>query len=396
MMRSQTSAEGRSRPFALLAGSSIVLGAGITLGAFLVDARAQSTEARGAAAVAGQALPVTVTTADAQAGYAIAESYAGRVTARRTSTLGFERSGRLIEVLVDDGDAVEAGQALARLNIDPLVVERRRLVAQLAAAGASVEEIGAQLTLAERTRERRAELLARQHVSEQTYDDIAFEQQAATARQVAAQAGLSEVRAAIAAVDLDIELSTIRAPFDGTILARDADEGTVVQAGQSILELIEDAVLEVRVGVPPERARDLRIGTEFDVTIDGRPHRARLEDILPRVDAATRTVPLILMLLDPEGVRSGALARVAVMTEVTGRGFWLPLSALTEGRRGLWAAYALVPADTADTYRVERRDVEVLHAETGRAYVRGALRPGDRIVAAGVQRIVPGQTVTPQ
>ena len=69
-------------------------------------------------------------------------------------------------------------------------------------------------------------------------------------------------------------------------------------------------------------------------------------------------------------------------------GFWLPLTALTESERGLWGVLVVNRSSV-----LERRVVEVLHAEADRAYVRGTLQDGDWVVRTGVQRLVPGQQV---
>ena len=79
-------------------------------------------------------------------------------------------------------------------------------------------------------------------------------------------------------------------------------------------------------------------------------------------------------------------------------GTWLPLSALTESSRGSWAAYVAVESrvrEEADgaSHRLTRRDVEIVHAESERVFVRGTLAAGDTVVVEGLQRLVPGQRV---
>jgi len=124
---------------------------------------------------------------------------------------------------------------------------------------------------------------------------------------------------------------------------------------------------------------------------------AVLHTRLPSVDPDTRTVTAIFRIPEPpEGLRHGDLARLAVSSERPGEGFWLPLTALAESRRGLWAAFALVSeaeAQDEDVFRVERRELQLVHAEADRAFVRGTLRDGERIVSTGLHRIVPGQRV---
>jgi multidrug efflux pump subunit AcrA (membrane-fusion protein) len=91
--------------------------------------------------------------------------------------------------------------------------------------------------------------------------------------------------------------------------------------------------------------------------------------------------------------------RLELTERVTEPGFWLPIAALTEGLRGLWTVYALVPANPSaepgeDSVRlVEPRAVEILHTEADRVFARGTLADGDRIVAGGLHRLARGQRV---
>ena len=117
--------------------------------------------------------------------------------------------------------------------------------------------------------------------------------------------------------------------------------------------------------------------------------------VLDEVASDTRTVTAIFLLEERETpVRHGALARLLLETRREAPGFWLPISALTESRRGLWAAYAVVaePGERS-WHRVERRELTMLHAESDRAFVRGTLGDGERLVASGVHRLVSGQRV---
>ena len=76
----------------------------------------------------------------------------------------------------------------------------------------------------------------------------------------------------------------------------------------------------------------------------------------------------------------------------TEAGFWLPVSALVAGERGLWSLYAVKPAEN-NTYQVVRRAVEIIHNDAERVLVRGSIESGDRIIIHGSHRIVPNQLV---
>jgi hypothetical protein len=71
----------------------------------------------------------------------------------------------------------------------------------------------------------------------------------------------------------------------------------------------------------------------------------------------------------------------------------VPLSALTDGLRGLWNIYPLQPQAEPGLYKLQSRDVQVLHATATDAFVTGALADGERVLSTGLQRLVPGQIV---
>ncbi len=324
-------------------------------------------------------LPVQVVTVRSSDRYAVREQYAGRVVSRRTSQLGFERSGLLTRVLRDDGDAVEAGELLAELDTRALRAQRRELRAR-------IQEIGARLELARVTTKRRQNLHDAGHLSPQELDEAVFSERALEAERAAARASLENVSVSLA-------LSRIEAPYAGSISMRMVDEGTVVSPGQPILELIETGSLEVRVGLPPQVAASLSEGSRHPIQVEGRPHEAVLAAVLSTVEPDTRTVTAVFRVEEPSRVlRDGALARISLEREIPARGQWLPITALAESHRGLWSAYAVV-ADAQDELRLERRQLEVLHPEAERAYVRGTLKDGERVVADGVHRLVPGMAV---
>jgi membrane fusion protein, multidrug efflux system len=92
-------------------------------------------------------------------------------------------------------------------------------------------------------------------------------------------------------------------------------------------------------------------------------------------------------------VSAGEVGRLVLSEPLGERGFWAPVTAPAEARRGLWSVRELVPADGG--YALEPRVVEIIHVEGERAYLRGAVAEGAMILASGVQRAAPGQRVRP-
>lgn len=351
----------------------------VLIGAW-IHFRTSAASRGGEPAAAGEAvLPVAVREIERVDAYTVREIHAGRVVARRESALGFERGGRLEAVLADRGDEVGAGRVLARLDTRELEARRRELAAR-------VRQMEARLELARSTEERRLALRRSDHTSVEAVDRAASDAAAIAAELEAARASLEQVAVAI-------DQSSLVAPYDGQITERHEDEGTVAAAGQPILEIIESGALEVHLGVTPEAAAALEPGSAHTVEIGGRRVPARLDALVRKLEPRTRTVPVVLQLEDaPEDVRVGQLARVALPRRVESSGMWLPITALAESRRGLWSAYVVVEGETGPV--VERREVEVLHTESDRAFVRGTLRDGERVVSTGLHRLVPGQRVS--
>jgi len=331
-------------------------------------------------------LPVTVVEIRLADRFEIHERLAGRVVARRRSQLGFERSGRLARIEVEEGERVEEGALLARLDTRELEARRRELSAR-------VESTRSRLELARITAGRQRELRRADSVSPQALDE-------ALANESTLQAQLAADRAALEHVEVGLELSSLRAPYPAVIVRRLADEGSITSPGQSVLAVLEDGVQELQLGVPPELAGGLEPGRAYEIESGSLTLEARLRSIVPELDPATRTQTAILEIpreADPAGrLVDGSLAWVRLAREIETRGAWVPLGALAEGRRGTWTAFAVVPdtdTDTDTAARIERRQVEVIQAEAQRAFVRGTLRDGDRIVGDGLHRLVPGMRV---
>lgn len=360
---------------ALLGMAALVAGA---------SAAAVAWTSRGPAAAAVEAadpLPVALLTAERRPAYERERIYPGRIAAARRSDLAFERAGLLMAVHADDGDRIAAGAVLAELDIAPLERRRAELVARRDATDA-------RRRLAEATLARQSVLVGRGHSSGQTLDDARFEAEALAAE----VAGLA---AAIASLDLDIEKSTLVAPYAGRIERRTADEGTVVDAGSPVLQLIESGRQEARIGVPEAVSRDLTIGQAYPLESAGRTVTAGLRNLTPSLDAATRTVTAVFDLPGEAGM-PGDLVRLRHAERIAEPGFWLPRAALTESLRGLWAVYIAVPDNGPgdDRLVVRRADVEILHAEADRVFARGTFGDGAAVIADGAHRVVPGMAVT--
>ena len=324
-------------------------------------------------------LPVQVQTVQRQESYRVQERFAGRLEPARRSSLAFERAGLLTEVMAEEGDEVSFGQLLAQLDIEPLLAQRDAIAAQQ-------EQVAADLDLAQRTLRRQRELFEQGHVSSQRLDEARLSAEALAAR---ARALAADLRA----LDIDIEKSTLRAPFDGRLAGRYLDEGAVVSPGGMVLDLLESGRPQARIGVTPEAARRLFAGADFTLMADGRELEGRLAATRPDIAPETRSLELLFDLADRQDVPFGEVVTLRLAREIEGAGFWLPLTSLYEDEKGLWSVFTLVEREGHSV--LARETVEVLHAEDEQAFVRGTLPARAEVVVGNAERVVPGQRVRP-
>ena len=401
----------------------------------------RSLGADDATAEVTSALPVDVTVAEAVNSYTTERTYTGELVAERSSNLGFERTGSVATLLVDEGDRVVAGQPLARLDTRALIAQREQVEAQrqtalaqlrelqagprsedIATAAAAVAEIEQELALARLQRDRRADLYAQGAVSREEFDQESFRTGALESRLAQAQSQLAELEAgtrieqldaqaarvsqlesSLGQIDVELDKSMLIAPFEGEVNSRLVDEGTIINPGQTVLELVAVGPREIRIGVPPAVADRLRVGSKQQIIVGDRTTTATLTALLPQLEATSRTVTAILQVPSSD-LTLGQTVRLVIEETQPAEGIWLPTSALVPGERGLWSVYVLTEPESAaesasdgvpETYVVSRREVTVVHTDGDRSLVQGTLQTGEPVIAAGTHRIVPGERVQP-
>ncbi len=329
------------------------------------------------------ATPVEVVELVPSENFTTRSTYIGRVEARRRSELGFELGGELASVMVDEGQSFGRGQVLARLDTARLRARRQELAMQLARARAEAQAANSRYTRNTSLRASTPEAVA-----EQALDDARYAADAASAQ-------VSAVNAQIAALDVDIRRARIVAPYSGIVEARRMDEGEIAAAGMPVLTVLETAAPEARIGIPAANDTNLSPGSRVLITVDGVPMSARVTSIGVARSSETRTVDLIATLGAPLGtIRDGDLASLEIERQIPGDGFWVPLSALTESRRGLWSVLVVEQRESEASPILVRREVELVGQDQNRAFVRGALQRSDLVVASGLQRLAAGAPVS--
>lgn len=306
---------------------------------------------------AGPLAPVRVTVVQATEGSLTPAIYGiGTVEARRNYLIGPTTAGRVLRVLVDAGDTVKAGQLLAEM--DPVDLDHRLLALDASAARASsvilvsdaqAADAAARRELAAINARRYVELGQQSFVSagaveskvqEQTSADAAL--RAAQANQLAASQDLTRLKAERAGLLQQRQSVRLVATQDGIVLSRDAEPGSTVVAGQSVLKLVDPSSLWVKARFDQGRSAGLATGLLADIvlrsnaasTLRGKVVRVELQG-----DSVTEErVAQIAFDALPAGISVGELAEVTLSLPATPRALLLPNAAIKRlgGQSGAW------------------------------------------------------------
>lgn len=301
-------------------------------------------------------------------------AFTGTLRARREAEIAFRTGGRIVERLVEPGDRVAAGQALARLDDADLALALRAAEADLSAAEAERARTAAD---AERARA----LRAGGHIAIAALDQ----------RETAARAAAERAEAASAALDLArnrLSYATLTAPTAGIVTAILAERGQVVADGRAVLRLADLAEREIEVAVPEAALPALSApgATARFWALPDAPLPVRLREVSPQAERALRTYAARFAV--PDAPATLALGMTATVT-LPARGApvaTVPLSALHDRGQGpmVWRI---------ENGRAAAVAVEVIRVTETTALLRGPLNEGERIVALGPQLLDPGMPV---
>jgi len=307
------------------------------------------------------------------------QTFTGTIRAGNTTGVGFELAGKLNELQADSGIKVKQGQILAILDTRLLEAERQEIQASLAQTQADVD-------LATSTLKRNQELKKSGYVSEQLLDENRSQLNSLAAAK-------NRLLASQHANQLRLDKSILVAPFDGTISQKLHNLGEVVTAGSPIFTLVGNINPEAYIGVPVALAEQFHAGQQVQVSVQDQTFTAEIAGISAEVNPVSRTLQLRISLPQDARLINGAIAYLHQQQQIEQAGYWVPISALTDGIRGLWNLYVI--ANDEQQSIIERRDVEILYTTQDMAYIQGAIQPNEIYVSQGLHKLVVGQAVSP-
>lgn len=363
----------RRWPWIVLA---IVLLVAAAIAGWLLFGRARAVEVRTAEAVpiGGNGGPASVLDAT------------GYVVARRMATVSAKITGRVREVLIEEGQRVDAGQVMATLDPIDAHAERELARAQAGAARSQVESVRARLAEAEANARRLEALVRQQLVSRAQYDEAVAARDALRAELATAQRNADVAGDRLHIAEIGVDNTVVRAPFAGVVTAKAAQPGEIVSplsAGggftrTGIGTIVDMDSLEIEVDVGEAFIGRVKPGMPVQATLNAYPDwkiPAEVIAIIPAADRgkATVKVRIALKTKDPRivpdmGVRVSFLEKAEPAQATQPRGVLVPEAALVE-RDGRTLAF-VVEDETARARAVKPgrtlgEDREVLEGLAG-------------------------------
>lgn len=319
-------------------------------------------------------------------------SLTGSLVAREEITVSTSVEGQSIhEVLVEEGDEVEKGQVLIRLETDLLDHQLRRATAAVSQARAALEHQKAIFSDAEAKFRRAEQLRQNKVVSDDEYGQRQANFLAEGHSLQAAEADLAQAVASESEARIMRERAVIRAPADGIISGRSAQTGNLVGT-EPLLSLIRDGEIEFEAEVAESDLPSITAGQAVEVKAAGiqPPIKGRVRSVLPKIDPQTRLGLIRVSLPDHPGIKVGAFASGEVALDK---------------REILAIGSASVSFETADRSafvfvvtpdnRAMRRSVEIGERAGDNIEIRSGLDLGDQVVSVAGAFLQEGETIRP-
>ena len=301
----------------------------------------------------------------------------GEVRPRYEQRYGFRVPGKIARRLVDVGQEVKAGQVLA-------VLDSADVLPAINAQAAQVEVARTDFNLQQSELKRQKELRDKGFVSGAALERQVAATEAADARVKAAQSQLANAQNGLA-------FQTLKADRDGVVVGVDAEAGSVVAAGQSVVRVAQLGEKELLVNVPERAVALMKQATVFMAHLDavpGKLYSAKLRELSPAADAASRTYTARLSITNADdALKLGMSATVRLDLAAT-QAIVVPNTALytRDSTPRVW-----VVDRSSETVRAI--DVKLGESTADGVAITAGLKPGDIVVTAGANLLLPGQKV---
>ena len=329
----------------------------------------------------------------------------GYVVARRQATVSSKVTGKVAEVLIEEGMAVKEGQLLARLDDTTMRPVYSLAQRQLDATRKNLEEVQVRLAEAERNQRRSEQLRKDKLVSEQALDQAQSEVAALQARLEALKSEVLVAEGTVRVRSQDLDDLMVRAPFNGVVVSKDAQPGEMVSpisAGggftrTGIATIVDMDSREIEVDVNEAFINRVKANQKTEAVLDAYPDwviPSHVINIVPTADRqkATVRVRIAFDVLEPR-ILPDMGVKVSFLEES-------PTQAAAAARPAVRvpAAAVMREGDTAFVWRIQDGEIERVAVRTGgerdgQIEVLSGINPGDVVVASPVEGLSEGARV---
>lgn len=313
----------------------------------------------------------------------------GYIVAQRKAAVASKVTGRLTELLVEEGSRVRKGQILARMESADVAAMKEQGTANLANARAMLKQAMVERDHAAQENERYQKLIAGGYVAQSDYDMIHTRYLRSLEAVKAAQAAVESAGAALAHAEVNLDYTLIRAPFDGVVLTKNADVGDIVTplsasatSKAAVVTLADMDSLQVEVDVSETSITLIGVGQPCDIQLDAlaeRRFRGEVHAIVPTVDRSKATVLVKVRFRDKDP---------RMLPDMSAKVSFLSRELTPEELPPRLAVHQAALVETKDktiVYRIEdnkaRETVVRLGGKLGdMREILSGLKPGDRVV----------------
>jgi membrane fusion protein (multidrug efflux system) len=319
--------------------------------------------------------PATVVVSNLRMGVIAPEvEYVGTVYYPEVSDVAAESSGRIEAVAFEEGQRVKKGDVLVKINSE--LPEKT-----LQETAASYDEVSTHLEKARADLRRIESLHDKKVVPEQRYNDSTFKVQSLEKKAASLLAEIERLK-------LDLQKKAIRAPFDGIVIKRLVSHGEWLQPGLAVATLGRDDAVDVAVEIPEGTIKLIHLGMDVKVKTLGKETTGKISAIVPRVDIATRTLPVKVRISNTSSLVEGMEARVTLPSME-------PRKSLVALRDAVITLFGTPVVFAVSGSKVKMIPVKVIGYQGNIVGIEGeGLSEGMKLVVKGNEQLRDDQTVT--
>ena len=308
---------------------------------------------------------------------------AGTIKAATIGVVSSRVMGTVTAVLVREGQRVSKGEALLTIDDSDFAQKVKGAEAGLKEASLGLESARKQLELTETTYQRYSKLFESNAISRQEFDNMTLQRDRARLGLSAMEESVQRAKAGEQEAKVYKGFARVVAPFSGVVSGKKIEEGSMASPGMPLIVIEDDSSFVLEASFDGRFASLVKPGMTLSASVDnGKAYQARVTEVVPSMDAATRTF-LVKASIKGEGLRSGLYANVSISVGQRPV-LTVPFASIVE--KGQLTGVYTVDENGVVSYSLVR---------TGRAYggdveVTTGLRPGERVITKGAEKAFDG------